>query len=87
MKTADNEIEKFMHDWGATLWAYFDKVGYYDKTDVGMRVELKQLLKQHAKESFKAGEDFGYRMVDLRVDSVNTDVAFEDWYSEWIKEQ
>ena len=82
MKTAAEIIEKFMHDWGANLWAYFDKVGYYDKTDRGMRVELELLLRQHAIE-------FGTYMTNKMVSDENWDEIKTDqeFYSDWIKEQ
>ena len=82
MKTAEELKKAFMNDWGKELWDYFEKTANFDKTDIAMRIELDELLKQHAIEFGKFIHRTNAKAIKNGLDSIK---ALPESINAWYK--
>lgn len=71
--------EKFIEKWGNPL---FNK----ESPGQSFASDLDELLKERAETAFKAGDEFTNHCEHLGA-AGNTEIAFNNWYDTFIKEQ
>ena len=73
-------IKKFIHDYGD------QDAMFKDELFTILNSYAEQVAKEHAKAGYEVGVLDAFTAEGLGAD-LNIDIAFEEWYNEWIKPQ
>ena len=80
--------ERFIKVWGVILWEYFQKAGHQTCDDTIFRIELDELLEQHADKACKNFGCFIHRenakAIEGGLEAIKKlPESIDEWFDDW----